>query len=151
MILPVQQRPQARQAKEKALSRQRRNLKGTVSDLALDRSQALQQLAGPEELDLDGRVHVRLEELQNPSRHRRGVQDFAACVKLDLSLLPSGLEVFVLDNPAGLAGMEKAEAGAEGRGRPGEHKNVAPGDAISFILFSHAAILSPARGIVKAG
>ncbi len=151
MILPVQQRPHARQTKEKVRRRLRRNSKGTASVLGLDRSQAPQQLAGPEQLDLDGRVHVGLEVLHDLHRDRRGVQELAARVPLDLRLLPPCLEVLVLDDPAGLAAMEKAEGGAEGRGRPGELEDVAPGDGIPFFLFSHASMLGPAWGIVKAG
>lgn len=151
MILPVQQRLHARQTKEKVLRRLRQNSKGTASVLGLDGSKAPQQLAGPEQLDLDGRVYVGLEVLYDLRRDLRGVQELSACVPLDLRLLPLDLEVFVLDDPAALAAMEKAERGTEGCCRPGELEDVAPGDGIPFFLFSHGAMLSAADGIVKAG
>jgi hypothetical protein len=147
----VQQRPHARQTKEKVLRRLRRNSKGTASVLGLNRSQAPQQLAGPEQLDLDGGVHVGLEVLHDLRRDRRGVQELAPRVPLDLGLLPLSLEMLVLDDPAGLAAIEKAEGGAEGCGRSGEPEDVAPRDGIPFFLFSHASMLGPTWGIVKVG
>ncbi len=118
--------------------------------LALDRSQAPQQLAGLEQLDLDGCIYIGLKMLHNLSRDCRGVQEFVARVPFDFSLLPPDLEVLVLDDPPGLAAINKAEGGTEGRGRPGEPDDIAPGDGIPFFLFSHICMLSTTVGIVKA-
>ena len=118
--------------------------------LALDRSQAPQQLAGPEQLDLDSCVYIGLKVLHNLSRDCRGVQEFVARVPFDFGLLPPGLEVLVLNDPPSLAAIEKAEGGAEGGGRPGEPEDIAPGGGIPFFLFSHVCMLSTTLGIVKA-
>lgn len=150
ITLPVQQLLHARHRKEKARRRLRWNFRGTASMLALDRSQAPQQLAGPEQLDLDGCVYIGLKVLHNLSRDCRGVQEFVARVPFDFGLLPPGLEVLVLDDSPSLAAIEKAEGGAEGRGRPGEPEDIAPGDGIPFFLFSHVCMLSTTLGIVKA-
>ena len=113
--------------------------------LALDRSQAPQQLAGPEQLDLDGCIYIGLKVLHNLSRDCRGVQEFVARVPFDFGLLPPGLEVLVLNDPPSLAAIEKAEGGAEGGGRPGEPEDIATGERILFPLFFHAAMLGTSR------
>ena len=77
----------------------------------------------------------------------------AAVVPLDLGLLPFVLgdvlvllEVLVLDGPPGLAPVEEAEGGAEGRGGPGELDDLAPSDGSSDFLFSHGLIAKTGGG-----
>src|SRR5512136_1694171 len=96
MTLPEQQRPQARQAKEKGVRRSSEKSKSAALVLALDRAQIPQQLALLEELELDGRVGVGREVLGDLGRDGRRVQERRARVPLDLGLGPFRHLVLVL-------------------------------------------------------
>ena len=136
MILPEQHRPHARQAKEKGVRRSRRKSKGRAPVVVLDRSQVLQQLPGPEELDLDDRVRVGLEMLGDLRGDDRGVEERRAAVPLDLGLDPLHLQMLVLDDPSGLAAVEEAEGRAEGCGRSSKLEDGPPGNGFPLVLFS---------------
>lgn len=71
MILPAQQRPQARQTKEKGARRSRSKSKSAALVLVLDRPEVPQQLSRPEELELDDRVGVGGEVLDHLDREGR--------------------------------------------------------------------------------
>jgi len=141
MILPAQQLLHARQTKENARRRPKRNFRGTASVFGLDRAQATQQLASPKQLDLDRRVYIRLEVFHDLRRDRLGIQEFAACIPFNLRRSPSALDMFVLNSPTSLAGMKKAKGSAKRCRRAGEPEDISSGDGTLSFLFSHDRML----------
>jgi hypothetical protein len=102
-----------------------------------DLPQVLMELAGPVELDLDGRHLIGLKVLHDLRRKLLRVEEFIALVPLDLGLLPPRLEMLGLKGcDASLASINKAERGAEGRGGPGKLRTSRRVMVIGFSFFS---------------
>lgn len=133
----------------------------TASVFGLDLEHSLLKYAGPVPLDLDGRVQVVLQELQNYGREVGGVEELIPRVPLDLRPFPLDLVLphqgrfILLDEPAldlgtGFAfAVKESERSAEGRRRTGELDRVTSAENPVFCVFSHGPIVVRPAGLVK--